>query len=173
MNPLRKAANILDHINNFLTIVAGIILIFLMLSVVYEVVTRYFLGHSQVWVLEITSHMLPFLTFFVAAWVLKREGHVRVEIVISRLNPRTNALITVITSFIAAIICLVLAWYGTEVIQESFQTGSKMATELEPPKWSLLWIVPLGGLLLAIQFIRRAFGYLEKWRASPQRGQGS
>jgi hypothetical protein len=36
---------------------------------------------------------------------------------------------------------------------------------LEPPKWLVVIIIPLGSILLLIQFIRRTRGFLKKLRS--------
>jgi hypothetical protein len=41
---------------------------------------------------------------------------------------------------------------------------------LEPPKWLVTIIIPLGSILLLIQFIRRTRGFLKKLRSCKAEG---
>jgi TRAP-type C4-dicarboxylate transport system permease small subunit len=118
-----------------------------------------------VWVLETTEYILVWFTFLAAAWILKQEGHVKVEILVSRLNPRVQALLGIITSIIGVVLCSLLIVYGSQVVWDFSQRNLLMDSLLEPPKAPLLAIIPIGSFFLLIQFLRRSYGYLESWKA--------
>ncbi|MFC2067608.1 TRAP transporter small permease subunit [Chloroflexota bacterium] len=160
MNLVRKVKTFFDSINNLLATLAGILVIFIMLSVVYDVVMRYFLQYRVTWTLEITSYCLLFITFLGTAWVLRREGHVKMDLLLNRLKPKHQATVNIITSIICAIVCLIVAWYSAETTWSSFQIQYRMASELRPPQYLTLFVIPMGSFLLFIQFLRRAYGYL-------------
>lgn len=82
------------------------------------------------------------------------------DIMLNLLKPGTQAVLNIITSIIGAIICFVLIWYGVKVTWDSFQGGHYFLTELEPPQFLILFVIPLGSFMLFIQFLRRANGYL-------------
>ena len=96
--------------------------------------------------------------------LILHEGHVRIDILISHLGLRNQILLNIISSIFGAIIFLVLTWYGTKVTWEFFQMGTYTTTLLELPKGPLFAVIPIGSLLLFIQFIRRAFKYLANWQ---------
>ena len=167
MKLLAKAGTIFDRTTNFLAFVAAVLIIFTMLSVSVDVFMRYFLQRPMIWVLEVTEIILLFITFLGTAWLLRREGHVKVDIVLSHLNPRTQTLLGIISSIIGIIVCVVLVWYGTQVSYDYIQRGLYEPTLLEIPKGPLLAIIPVGSFLLLIQFLRRTYGHLQHWTASP------
>jgi len=164
MRLVRKLTIIFDRIVGFAHILAGILLIFAMVSVSAAIASRYLLGHPIGWVIEISEYILLYVTFLVAAWVLREEGHVKMEIVLSRLNPRVQSLINTITSAISAIICLILTWYGVKVTWDLFQGGYFTPTILELPKFIIIAVIFVGSFLLFVQFMRRGHGYLEGWK---------
>jgi TRAP-type C4-dicarboxylate transport system permease small subunit len=145
---------------------AALIIIFMMLAVIYEVVMRYFLNHPTLWVLEVVEWCLVWMTFLCAAWVLREEAHVKMDIFVTRLNPKTQILFSFITSIVGALICLTFVWYGTQVVWDHFVRGVVEAKMLRAPKAPLMVIIPAGFFLLFIQFIRRSFSFLRKWRTS-------
>lgn len=166
MKLLTKASTFFDSIMGLLAFLAAVLLVFTMLSVSYDVVMRYFLNRPTLWVQEIAEYSLLYITFLGVAWLLKKEGHVKMDLVISRLNPETQALLNVITSVICAVICALLVWYGVQVTWDSFQVGYRSGTELDIFRWPMDAIIPVGSFLLFIQFLRRTFRYLGSWRAS-------
>ncbi len=167
MKLLPKGASILDATINLLAFLAGVIFVYLMLSVFVEaVILRYFLGITTDWIREVATYTLLFITFLGTTWVLRREGHVKMDLLLERLKPKPQAMINIITSVVAAIACLVVTWYGVKVTWRDIQTGYYVATVLEPYSWYLVLIIPIGSFLLFIQFLRRISGFLRSWRAS-------
>jgi len=173
MKLVKKLTNFFDRTIGAMAILAGILLIFTMLSVSVAIASRYFLNRPMGWVIEISEYCLLYITFLVAAWVLKGEGHVKMDIILNRFNPRTQSLINVITSAISAIVCIILTWYGVKVTLELFQTGYFTPTILELPKFIIIAIIFVGSFLLLIQFLRRTHGYLASWGAWRDKEQGS
>jgi len=166
---ISKASRIFDHILNAVVVIAGIILIYMMLSVCVDVVMRYFFNMPTIWVVEIAAYCLLFITFLVAAWVLKREGHVKIELLLDRMRPGGQNLLNGITSIIAAIIFLLITWYGAKITWNLYQTNFIVNTVLMPPKFVIMFIIPLGTFLFSIQLVRRACNFLANWRGLPPR----
>ena len=169
-----RVNSIFDRIIEILVVFAGILLISMMVIVCLEVVLRYFFGRPTSWAVEISSIILLYIPFLVAAWVLRREGHVKMDLVLSHLDPKSQSLVNIITSiFIGAIICLLLTWYGVAVTWDHYQAGYVTATVLRLPKWPILAVIPVGSFLLFIQFLRRTYNYLTNRRALGSKEQGS
>ena len=137
-----------------------------MLAVGAEVVMRYFFNRPLLWVVEVTGLTLLYITFLVAAWVLRREQHVKMDMVLSRLSPRTQAILNIITSTLSAVIFLAITWYGAWATWEHFKAGYYTSTTMEIPYVYVLIIIPIGSLLLFIQFLRRIHGHIRSFRAS-------
>ena len=156
-----------------MVILAGILLIFSMLSISIAVASRYLIGRPIGWVIEISEYILLYMTFLVAAWVLKEEAHVKMDLVINRLSPKTRSLMNLITSGISAIVCFVLFWHGVRVTWELLQTRYFTPTILELPKFIIVAIIFIGSLLLFIQFLNRTFVYLLSWKAARSKEQES
>jgi len=167
MKLLAKVTKIYARIIDITTLLAGILVIFLMLSVGLEVTLRHFFGRPTSWVVEIAGYILLYIPFLVAAWVLKREGHVRMDLVLNQLSPKSRSLVDAITSVIGAIICFVLTWFGVKAAL--YFIGYQTPTILMMPKSIIIAIIPVGALLLFIQFLRRTYSYLGSWRAPSEK----
>ncbi len=162
----RKLAAIFDGTLNMLFLLSTLILILISLTILTEVVLRTFFSRPITGTVEINGYALVYVTFLGAAWLLREGGHVRMDIVLTRLRPGTQTLLNIITSILGAIICLVVTWYGAKVSWYSLQTNYLTIRELEVPVFPIVVVVPLSGFLLSIQFLRRAYGYLELWRGA-------
>ena len=168
MKLLTKLTSILDRAIDCLAVIAAVILVWVILWVCAEVVMRYFLNRPLIWVVEVSEISLLYITFLGTAWVLKREGHVKMEIVLNRLRPRTQALLGIMSSIIRIGICCILVWYGAQVTWDHWLRGAYRYTVLETPNYLVLLIIPIGSFLLFIQFLRRTYKYFGEFRAPPE-----
>ncbi len=165
MKLLAKVGAAFDQTIGSLAIFAGVLTILMMLSVCTDIVLRYFLNRPITGVLEITEMAIVAVTFLGAAWLLKREGHVRIDVVIDRLSPSSQALLNSITSIVGVITCLTLAWYSANLAVDHFQRGVTTFTVLRIVTFPRFIIIAVGSFLLSMQFIRRSYGYLRSWRS--------
>ena len=172
MKPLTRITAVFDRTLNLLAYLAAALIAFIMLSVSYEVVMRYFFNRPPVWVIDITEILLLYIAFLAVAWLLREEGHIRMDMVLTQLKPRPQALLNIITSTICAIIFLIVTWYGARLTLEYFQTGYFLPTHLKIPQGFVASIIPVGSFMFSIQFLRRAYGYSGSLRASHDREQG-
>ncbi len=163
---LTIATAVFDRIVDYLIILSATIVGFMALAVVVKVFVRFTLRIELFgWLLEVTEYGLLFITMMGAAWVLKKEKHVKMDLVLTRLNPKAQLRLNIITSSVCAIICLVFIWYGIRAAWVFHQIGYVTTDQvLWLPKALLVAIIPVGSIPLFIQFIRRTYGYVEKMR---------
>ena len=165
---LKRLGIIFDNIITYFAYFGCALIAFIVLSVTAEVFTRFFLNRSLVWVTEIDEYAMIAFTFFAAAWVLKREGHVVLDVVINRFKPKNKAAANTITSILSAIACGAICWYGASNLWYHIQEGTLIVEKtIDMPKAPMLIFIPLGFFLFAIQFLRRAYGFLRVWRGAP------
>lgn len=141
---------------NIFVLLAGLLLIFLMLSVGLEVCLRYFFGRPTSWVVEIAGYILLYIPFLVGPWVLKNEGHVKMDLFFNFLRPKTQYFLNTVTSIFGALICFVLTIYGIKVSLYLAEMDYKTPTILMLPKSLIIAIIFMGSFLMALQFILRA-----------------
>ena len=146
-------------------VLACVLLVFAVSVVNADVVMRYLLNSPIPWSTEITENIIMFVVFLAAAWVLKEEKHVKMDLLVRRLKPRAQSILNAITSIIGAIVVSPIVWYGVLVFWDNYQKGSYRPGQIEIPDVLVLWVIPLGGLLLLVQFLIKAYGYLRTVRA--------
>ena len=165
MKLLTKLGNIFDKTINGLAYLAGAIIAFDMLSIFFEVVIRKLINVSHTWVVEFSEHSIVYMTFLGAAWLLKAEGHVSMDLLVNRLSPKNKALTNMILSVVGALLCMVLTWYSTATTLDFFERGIYFIKGLQLPMTPLLAPIPIGSILISIQFLRRSFGFWVLYRA--------
>ena len=135
--------------------VAAIVLGLMALAVTLDVVARNLGWGNTGWVVELSEYSLPLATLLVAPWLLYRNEHVRLDILLTIL-PRGIALgVERVANVFGILICAVFVWYGSKLIFDSAKLGSMVVKTLSIPEWWQYALVPVCFSLLAVEFARR------------------
>ena len=154
---LRHVNKVLEGIENFMAYLAGILLFIMVLSICYEIVLRYFFSRPTLWVVGLVEYILFCATFLGTGWLLRKDGHVKVDIGMAFFSEKGRALLNAITSCIGIASCIVMTLYGTKTTYDFFVRNIMTSQDPEIPKFLLLAFIPLGFFFLVIEFIRRGF----------------
>lgn len=129
------------------------------LWVTYEVLMRYFLQSPTSWAVDLSEYAMLWAAFLAAPWVLRREGHVRVEVFVERATPARQRALGVFTSILGALGCAIITWQGTSAVWDFYVRGTTMAREWQVPQFAVYLVIPIGAALLTVEFVRRARRY--------------
>ena len=155
-----KASLIFDGLIRALAVIAGVLLLVMVLIVSYTVLMRYFIGKPPVWATEMTEWILLYATFLAAAWVLKEDGHVKIDVVLIRLSQKKQYVFSVIVCILGILICGFFAYHGAKAVYSLYKRDVIMMGMILMPKYILVAVIPLGLLLCFVQFIRSLKGLL-------------
>lgn len=159
---------------NGMIFLAGLLLIFIMLSVCMDVIMRYFMNRPQIWVTEVIECLLLYVTFLGSPWLLREEGHISVDVLVNRVGPKTGALLGIISSVIGLFVSCTLAVYGFRLTWDFFQRNIYTPTAMEIPVSAIIVIIPVGSLVLFFQFARRTITFVAGFfieAGKPNRGK--
>ena len=157
---LKKVTAIYDRGVDFFAFLAALIITVMVGVLLYEVFMRYVIHRPPAWAWEICECMLLLVTFLGAAWLLRRKGHVSVDIVFSRLGMKTRTVVGILTSFLAMFICFLITWAGILITIDHFRAGITIPGYLDIPKAPFLIFIPLGCFMLTMEFLRQAIQHL-------------
>jgi TRAP-type C4-dicarboxylate transport system permease small subunit len=125
------------------------------LAVTLDVVARNLGFGTLPWILEVSEYVLPLATFLVAPWLLHRNEHVRLDVVLHVARGRVGRLLEGTSNVLGLAICAVLVLYGVRTILNSAQQGAMVLKSVVFPEWWLYAPVPLCFALLSVEFARR------------------
>ncbi len=145
-----------DRLNDFLALLAGAVVVFITLIIIYEVFMRYLVKRPTTWVNDISEILLVYVTFLGSAYVLRLGEHTRVDIVVTLLKRKNQEIMGIIQDTLALFFCLVFTYIAGNSFWDSLVTQERTAGGLfSVPLWSVYAVIPFGGLLLCIQLIRQ------------------
>jgi TRAP-type C4-dicarboxylate transport system permease small subunit len=166
MKKIRFAESAFDAIVDAMAVFSGVLLILVMLSVFLEVIMRYFLNRPLFWVTEVAEFSLLFITFTAATWILKNDGHVKLDIITMRLDVRKGTIVDIFSSLIGIFVCVVLTYFGARVTIHHFVERLIDQGLLNMPIAMIIFIIPVVTFLLSIQYVRRIYNLFKQLRTS-------
>ncbi|MCX8023081.1 MAG: TRAP transporter small permease [Syntrophorhabdaceae bacterium] len=164
MTFFEKIGKFIEHINNAMVIVCGILAVGLAFIVGTDIALRYLFNRPLGWVKEVSEYILVGLGFLAAAWILKNEAHVKMDLLLTKVSIRTQTILNIATSVICTLVLILVTFFSFRVTFDLYKSGVVTPTVLEPPKWILMTPIILGFFLLTIQFVMRIYGYIERWK---------
>ena len=167
-----RAERIFDLIVDGGAILAALLMVAVMLTTTVKVVFRYGLREGLIGIDQISGTMLLYITFLGAAWVLRREEHVTLDLLVGRIAPEVRRQFLIWGSVAGAAVCLAVSGFGTFETVSSWQRGIRIPAELEMPRAINLVVIPVGCLFLALQFLRRAWRHWRRVATAPPAGMG-
>jgi TRAP-type mannitol/chloroaromatic compound transport system permease small subunit len=115
-------------------------------------VIRYTLNTSSNAWLEIQWYLYAGMFMLAASYTLKRDEHVRIDVIVGRFSKRTQVWIDLFGFLIFLLpISLLILWYGIPFAMISIQSGEMSSNAGGLIVWPAKLLVPAGFLLLILQ----------------------
>lgn len=151
----RVAFPVNDSILKGGALVAELLSVGIAILITCEVISRYLFRQPLGWSVEFSEWALLGITFLGAGLVLRRDGHVRVDIVINALRGRVRAAVDLIAVFICLGVSLLAFYYTMKTTYYEYQSGVVTIQVVRFPRFWLLTLIPLGFFFLAIEWLRK------------------
>ncbi|GAB6064197.1 TRAP transporter large permease subunit [Deferrisoma palaeochoriense] len=174
MGPLDALARGIDRLNDGVGRAVSWLTTGMVLLTAYDTIMRYGFQHGNIALQELEWHLFGIVFLIGAAYTLKEDGHVRVDIIYAKLDERKRAWINLIGSLIALIPFAILVIWCTKM----FVMNSWAVRETSPDpgglpaRYALKAMIPLGFLLLLLQGVAEAIKNYRFLRENPAPGGG-
>ena len=139
------------RIENALSLVSAAMILFAMLLVSAEVISRKFFNTPIPGQLELGELLMPPIIFLAIAYTQSTAGHVRMTVVIDHFPPNWRHATEILVKILAIAIYAVLCFYSAKY---AFRTWQFHDVTMSPP-YFLIWpsaiIVPIGLFLVTLR----------------------
>ena len=158
MNFLKKISQIIDAINEKTGLFAAWLTTVMVLTVVYDVVMRYGFKKGNIAVQEMEWHLFAVVFLIGAAYSLKKDAHVRVDILYSKFSRKKKAWVDLLGTFIFLIPFSIMIIYSCRGFIESSWAVREISPDPGglPCRYILKAMIPAGFILLILQGISQA-----------------
>ncbi len=152
MSTLLRLSRLIDAMNERIgKFSAWLILLAVLICTVNALIRYAFDLSSNAW-LEIQWYLNSAMFLLVAAYALKLNAHVRIDVIAGRLSPRTQAWIDVFGGvFMLLPAVLIIAWYSLPSLENSFRIHEMSSDSGGLVRWPVRLLIPVAFVLLALQ----------------------
>jgi TRAP-type C4-dicarboxylate transport system permease small subunit len=143
---------------NLMAIVAGAALVWLMVAIVWSVAMRNLGMQPYSWLFTSTEYAVLYMTMLGAPWLVRRRGHVHIELVTAALPETLRRIVSRLVALGCVLVCGYLAWRGYLLVQTNIE---RMDFDVRPyfyPRWLLTIAFPISFGLMAVEFARFVAG---------------
>lgn len=153
-----RLAPAIDRVSLALAVVAMAQIVVLVATMLYEVVARYGFDRPTLWSGDIVYMMNGTLFLLGAAWTLRRNQHVRIDFLSSRLPLRAQHAVNLAFYLLLFLPVLALVGYATAFkAWVAYRDGElEQMSAWEPKIWPFYAGLAVGLLALALQVIAEA-----------------
>ncbi|WP_298975754.1 TRAP transporter small permease [uncultured Roseobacter sp.] len=141
-----------------LAVIAGVTLVWLMISVIASVLMRNAGLQPFAWLFTSAEYGLLYMTMLGAPWLVREKGHVHIELVTAALPDGLRRIVSRTVAVACVVVCLILAWKGAELFLTNIERGDFDTRAYYFPRWMLTIAFPISFSLMAVEFARFVFG---------------
>ncbi len=155
-----------DRIVDIVGVLGASMMLLIMLIVCAGVFMRNVFNKPIAGVEEISQDLLLYSAFLMAIWLMRKDGHAKVDLVISKLSRKAKARANIILYSICGIVCLLLVWFGGKIVIQDIAMGLRETSFLMVPTWILIIIIPVGYFLIFTQIIKAIGKYRDELKSA-------
>jgi TRAP-type C4-dicarboxylate transport system permease small subunit len=163
--PEKKFWRFFDKLSDVMAALAGTILVFITAAVCYTIGMRFLFTRTTIWIMQTTEYALLWIVFLGTTWLLREKGHITTDVIYTHLSERTKCYLDLIMSVIGGFATAAMVFLGTFHVYECIVGRITDVRAVTVPKTAIFIIIPIGSILLTIQFFRMAWSRLMDIRA--------
>lgn len=155
---MRALLKLYDGLITALAFFAGLMLVWLMFAIVASVSMRNLGVQPFAWLFTSTEYAILYMTMLGAPWLVRRRGHVHIELLTAALPETPRVLLSRLVAAGCVLVCGWLAWRGYLLVETNIARMDYDTRAYFFPRWLLSIAFPVGFGLMAVEFARFVFG---------------
>jgi TRAP-type C4-dicarboxylate transport system permease small subunit len=129
----------------------------------YQVVTRYFFNFAPEWAEESVIYLIVWAVFIMASKLVRDDHHVGADFIFQKMPPHLQQRVAIITTVLALIFCLIVVYFGSQVVSVALGIDERSTTRMRFPLWIAYLSVPAGCTLVSLSLIYRLYVLIKKF----------
>ena len=129
-----RVGHFFSRCNLYFAVLGAIVLAAVTTLIFAEVALRTMFGSSRLWVIEVSEYSLVYLTFLGAPYLLEKNRHVVIDLVVDALKGGSRRTLLFLNEALGTVLCAILTYAGVVVVIDQIQSGIREATVMVPPK---------------------------------------
>lgn len=147
---LSKVGEIIHSANRIVYLFAIVVIMTSMMSLItLDVLLRYVFNRPLAWGQEVTGYMLMVIIFMSIGYCWIEKGHIRMELLYSRVKGRMRASLDVLSPLVGLFFWGALAYQGWLDVQSAI-TLNETGSETGLPVWPFRLVMAMGVTLFVV-----------------------
>ncbi len=134
---------------------AGAVFAIIAVVTTWDVIARSLAGGTIKGLADLVEYALFAATFLAAPWLLRQNGHVQVDFLVTALPARLGNAVRRLADAVGLGVCLLLLIYAVRVTWLSWSSGNIVLKTVVFPEWWLYVVIVVSMFLLSLEFLRR------------------
>jgi TRAP-type mannitol/chloroaromatic compound transport system permease small subunit len=152
MSPLLRFSSFIDLVNERIGKASSWLILLAVVICTVNALVRYSVNLSSNGWLEVQWYLNSAMFLLVAAYALKRNNHVRIDVIAGRLSPRAQAWIDILGSLFALLpVSLIIIWYSWPSLVNSWDLGEHSSDPGGLIRWPVRLLIPVAFSMPALQ----------------------
>lgn len=160
---LRNVEKVVNTLSHGGSVVGGLFTGVMTATVTLAVVLRYVFSRPIGWSEEISIYLMIWAAFLGAAYALKEDAHIGVDLLFSRLPERLKSSFLLFHCVVGLVFCFLLFWKGIELVAFSLRLNNR-SIAIDFPLFIPQLSVPVGSAMLFLQFVARGLKIVSNLR---------
>lgn len=161
---LSKLDRTLLPIERFCALLSGIAVFSLMFLAVYSVTGRKFFASPMMGYVDYIEAAMPIIAIMGVSYVQRDGTHIRMDMLVSKLNGRILWLFELISILLILVLILALTWGAWDHFDRSFDCARPLCSrdssiDVGIPIWPSKLVVPIAFSVLILRLVLQATGY--------------
>ena len=131
---------------------AGVSVVAMFVLVIVDVTIRTSGISPPAGIQAIVEYLVLYFTMFAAPYVVRRRGHVFIEMLVSLLGPGTQRVFGRIVATACGAVSALSAFYGGSLVIGALHSGEMDIRAIDIPLWLLYVPLPIGFAFIAVEF---------------------
>ena len=144
---------------------AGGILVYITAAMCYTIGMRFLFRQTTIWITPMSEYALLWIVFLGTTWLLREGGHITTDVIYVHLNEKTKHTLDCIMSVIGGLACAMMVYLGIVHMWDCIIHGVTDVRAVTVPKSAIFIVIPIGSILLTIQFFRIAWSKVVEIRS--------
>ena len=146
-------SNFIDKLCKGGAYLSGFLLVTLVCMILTEIFLRYFFDKSTMIADEYSGYLYLASIFLGLGYTFSENGHIRINILTSKLRKNTNRLIDIIASLISLCVLAFILYRTTLFAYDSYELEMLSEAVSETPLYLTQIVMPLGTILFILAVI--------------------
>jgi TRAP-type transport system small permease protein len=146
-------AKLIDRLSSAGGVISGICILLMSGLILLEIVLRSLTGASILICEEYAAYLLVAFGSMALAYTFKSEGHIRVDLILSKLSPRKREIVDLLCTAAGFVVFTYMVFQAWGQVHGSYLSGETSMYYSKTPLWVPQASIFVGTVLMALQLL--------------------